>query len=87
MYMYMYVYMYVFVLCFELRELGKLFIFFLLCVLFWLGNLIRGYTKTRYFCLLFWPCPLLKLSPLLLFFINKFVNKLAFCLMLSWEWP
>ncbi len=53
---------------------------FLLCVLFCLGNLIRGYTKTRYFCLLFWPCPLLKLSPLLLFFHYKFVNKFAFLL-------
>ncbi len=31
----------IFVLCFELRELGKLccIFFFFVCVLFWLGNL------------------------------------------------
>ncbi len=53
-----------------------------LCFIF--VRTFRGYVKISYVCLLFWPCPLLNLSPLLLFYYN-FVNKSILCLILSWE--
>ncbi len=57
-----------FVLCFELRELGKLCCILFLC--FILVREFRGYIIMSYFCWLFWPCPLLNLSPLLLFLLQ-----------------
>ncbi len=50
-----------FVLCFEIRDSGML-----CCCCFFLVWVFRVYTKMCYFCLLFWPCSLLNLSPLLL---------------------
>ncbi len=56
-----------FILCFELRELGKLCCILFLCFIF--VRTFRGYVKISYVCLLFWPCPLLNLSSFVTIFI------------------
>ncbi len=47
-------------------------------VCFILVRKFRGIIKTSYLCLLFWPGPLLKLSPLQQFFIINLLINLPF---------
>ncbi len=51
---------------------------FLFFVCFILVREFREYIKTSYFCLLFWPCPLRNLSPLLIIFIINLLINLLF---------